>query len=120
MARCALILCTSRSDVCIGLLSPQAAKKMYPDDTPEEADPELTKKEFVNALLRDELVVTREPRDPDKISPVSPLGGAMLQSNQVLFQRVYNAYTQHGGRWSRQQVGVILFVETRRASLCQD
>ena len=92
---------------------------MYPDDTPEEADPELTKKEFVNALLRDELVVTRE-RDPDKISPVSPLGGAMLQSNKVLFQRVYDAYRQHGGRWSRQQVGVILFVETRRASLCED
>ena len=92
---------------------------MYHADTPEGADPETTKKEYVNALLRDELVVTREPRVRGKISPVSPLGGAVLQSNQVLFQRVYDAYRLYGGRWNRQQVGVILFVETRRACLCQ-
>lgn len=58
----------------------------------ENTDP----KEFANKLLCDELVVTRKP--------VSPLGGAVIQSNQVLFKRVYDVYEAYGGKWNRQQV----------------
>lgn len=77
---------------------------------PENIDPKPTEEEYANTLLREELVVTREPKGRGKISPVSPLAGAVLQSNRVLFKRVYDAYKQYGGHWMRHQVLMSLLV----------
>lgn len=65
---------------------------------------EPTEEEHANGLLREELVVTREPNGRGRISPVSPFGGAVLQSNRDLFNSVYDAYKDYGGNWDRKQV----------------
>lgn len=82
-------------------------------------DPESTEEEYAKELMREELVVTREPKGRGKISPVSPLGGAVLQSNRVLFRRVYDAYKKYGGRWIRQQVLMSSLVFESTAHFCQ-
>ena len=94
-------------DVSILAVVTQAAENMYHDPPrQQEVNPRPTKKVFVNELLRNELVVTREDSKDQGggKTPISPLGGAVLQSNQHLFRRVYDAYRRCGGRWNRHQV----------------
>lgn len=58
----------------------------------------------MNKLLRDELVVKREPKERSKISSLSPMGGAVLHNNIDLFKRVYDEYKKCKGRWTRKEV----------------
>lgn len=89
----------------------QVAEKRYDDISRKKDDQRRNerdtqaKKEYVDEVLRAELVVTREPRERGKMSPLSPLAGAVLESNRYLFELIYDTYEKCGGRWTQLQVG---------------